>query len=92
MNLTGQSAKQSQNVQARQNCQNDQSAFSSKANKSAAGPAYFSFESHNSITSYEDRQREERRLKSQREKLRIDELIQKYYLEGELTDKDLEVR
>ena len=29
---------------------------------------------------------------SQREKYRIDELIKKYYLEGELTEVDLKVR
>ena len=86
MHLTGQrAAKSSPQLQ-------DQSATSS-TDQSAAGPAYFSFESPDGeATSYEERKRKERKLMSQRKKYRIDELIKRYYLEGELTEVDLQVR
>ena len=79
MHLTGQrAAKSSPQLQ-------DQSTTSS-TDQSAAGPAYFSFESPDGkAATIEERKQKERQLMSQREKYRIDELVQKYYLEGELT-------
>ena len=79
-------------MQVQQKLENDNSA-SSSTDQSTAGPAYFSFESPDGEpASIEERKRKERQLLRQREKCRIDELVRKYYLEGELTDVDLDVR